>query len=85
MLHRDLAKVIHQDRLREAREIRGRREYHLAANLERSEARARKRKLRRLRREAHRAHRATLGAFVAFGDGLSSEQERRTTSTSGRR
>lgn len=67
MLHRDLARVVHQDRLREAQERRERSTTVLGRQHDRAEARARRRRVRQLRREAHRA---TVGAFVAFGDGV---------------
>lgn len=85
MLYRDLANVLHKERLQEAHESR---RYRAAAHERsqerrqaRADARARRRKLRSLRREAHRA---TVGAFVAFGDGVSDPSANRRAHPSSR-
>ena len=86
MLHPNLAKVIHQDRLRDAQEKRDRFPTVLERQHKRAEARSRRRRMRQVRREAHRA---TVGAFVAFGDGVarhSGDSEAKSRMTlSGRR
>lgn len=79
MLPRDLPLILHRDRLREAHRLRQNDAHRAIAQEQRVEERSRKRNLKRLRREAQRAHRATIGAFVAFGDGLAKPQERHTT------
>lgn len=86
MLNRDLARVVHEDRLRDAQERRDRFTTVLERQHKRAETRARRRRMRQLRREAHRA---TVGAFVAFGDGVaghSGDSEAKSRMTlSGRR
>ena len=67
MLHRELSKAIYEDRLADARTLRRQTEAARLRKAQRRHARGARKNMRLLRREAHRA---TVGAFVAFGDGI---------------